>query len=554
MVSATSPSYLDLGGALAACGLIFAAYQLRKPEWVVALGIRGRWQGRLPFVLGLLGLIVMLARVVVAQIPPCYLKYPLNNLWIYEVLAYLLFIASPLALIYFATTKDGLFTENTAERFYDVMLKEISQSNPGRLNAALEILMANFDDICKYAGNDALNRERGQYARAILEVILSDESAIRLVTTKRLDMLVYTFGVAEKHSLSRAQSGTGIPRLVGNLYSDKESFLYKQMEGAGLAIPSNIYDAIFGSPVILNGFNLFAYPAVRFTMRAHLASEEVEVFVECLTKSIETYLVTGEVPARHLNSGISHLSEMFNDSCFKISNQERRGVDTKYSLANEWAVVSRIARFLGNDYLFIATNKQIDEATAQAEAGAADGKFSSNTTINDGIAAAIYMAFEQLAYCDKSVDVYHTVVQLLGGLMFHPTLREGYRKPFEGKLWMKIGQNVRDRYYPAVLRTYLTFFAHCLAWPDQPKGWAEEQTERLRRLLYIDLKPLLDNHDRMVNEAPMKEALLPESMDYVGGQYFYMSGNPGKTKTAIPPPPSDAKSALEGVAINEGVW
>jgi hypothetical protein len=251
---------------------------------------------------------------------------------------------------------------------------------------------------------------------------------------------------------------------------------------------------------------------------------------------------------------LSHLSDIFGDACFKISSAARRGVDTKYSLTAEWAVVNRIARFLGNDYLFIGVNKQLDEGIVQAEAAAAEGKFSSNATINDGIAAALYLAFEQLAYCDRSVDVYHTVLQLLSGMVFRDTLREGYRKPFERKLWAKIGQNGRERHYPAVLRTYLTFFAHCLAWPDQPKGWVEEQTGRLRRLLYIDLKPLLDDNERMVNDVLMREALLPESMDYIDGKYFYVSDSGGKTKTAIPAPPTDAKSALEGIAINESVW
>ncbi|GEM_PF-6334467 len=39
-----TPVYLDLGGALAAFGLIFAVYQLRKPQWELILRIRESWQ------------------------------------------------------------------------------------------------------------------------------------------------------------------------------------------------------------------------------------------------------------------------------------------------------------------------------------------------------------------------------------------------------------------------------------------------------------------------------------------------------------------------------
>jgi hypothetical protein len=44
----TTPVFLDYGGELAAFGLIFAVYQLRREQWDVVLRIRSKWQ-RNPF-------------------------------------------------------------------------------------------------------------------------------------------------------------------------------------------------------------------------------------------------------------------------------------------------------------------------------------------------------------------------------------------------------------------------------------------------------------------------------------------------------------------------
>ena len=62
-----TPIYLDLGGALAAFGLIFAVYQLRKPQWDLVLNIRDKWQGNLFWIFGGIGLLLTLIRVLVSE-------------------------------------------------------------------------------------------------------------------------------------------------------------------------------------------------------------------------------------------------------------------------------------------------------------------------------------------------------------------------------------------------------------------------------------------------------------------------------------------------------
>ena len=114
-----TPIYLDLGGALAAFGLIFAVYQLRKPQWDLVLNIRDKWQGNLFWIFGGIGLLLTLIRVLVSETSIFCLPFPFDIPLFYEIGAYLFFIASPLSLIYFSTRTRGLFNEKTARRSYE---------------------------------------------------------------------------------------------------------------------------------------------------------------------------------------------------------------------------------------------------------------------------------------------------------------------------------------------------------------------------------------------------------------------------------------------------
>ena len=103
MILSDPPVYLDLGGALAAFGLIFAVYQLRKPKWELILRIRRRWQSNLFWIFGGIGLFLVLVRVLLPQEWLQCFPFLFGNPLSYEVAAYLFFIASPVSLLYFST-------------------------------------------------------------------------------------------------------------------------------------------------------------------------------------------------------------------------------------------------------------------------------------------------------------------------------------------------------------------------------------------------------------------------------------------------------------------
>jgi hypothetical protein len=545
-----TPIYLGLGDALAAFGLIFAAYQLRRPQWEVVLRIRPSWQRNLFWIFAGIGLFLILIRVLLSEPSIHGLLFSPATLLFYEVAAYLFFIASPLSLILLSTRVKGLFREKTSRKFYEIMVQTISRTSDDGVNAALQVVLSNFKSICQAAHRYKENEDAGRSARAILDVVLSDDSVVRNLTTKRLDAIQFIFSVVEKCKISRRESSIGIPKIVQNLFYDKESFFYKHLDKEGLALSSNIYSRIFSSPEILTNFDLFGYPTLEFSMRKGVGAVGVSVFIETLSRAITTYLKTGDIPPRHINNGLSHLSEIFDDLCIRISAEEKRGVDTKYSLKDEWWALHLIANFLSHDYPFLAYQEAISQAVTDREKTASEPSFYSDSTINAGIAAVLYKAFEQLSYIDNTHDTYHTVVELLHGLLYEKERKEGYGGPFEKRMWEQIGTNVIKRYYPAALRPYLNFVGLCLASDStREREWIVNQMERMRRLLYVDLKPLLDTNSEMANKEKMKDALLPKSMDYRDGKFTYKFGFGKGEERESSPPPDGAKSALEGVDL-----
>lgn len=71
----------------------------------------------------------------------------------------------------------------------------------------------------------------------------------------------------------------------------------------------------------------------------------------------------------------------------------------------------------------------------------------------------------------------------------------------------------------------------------------------MKRLLAVDLKPLLDADAEMVNKEKMKDVLLSKSMNYENGNFTYRFGLGRGEKKTIPLPTNGAVSALEGVDV-----
>ncbi|MCE9643974.1 hypothetical protein K8Q93_01890 [Candidatus Parcubacteria bacterium] len=538
------PVFFSIGEALASIAILLAVYQFRKEKWSIALRVRSYIVPTV-FSTVLLGVILTTASsFVLVQNPTNMLQ--LSIFW--QVVASV-FIATSVALLLLKASNKRLFNERSARKFYEVMTWELSRPSPERLEIILNALLDNLDAICKAASQNTKS-ELSQSAVAILDVVLGESSLVDVITTKRFDALHYLLVMVEKYALNHRKA-EGVSRIIKNLFIDQNSFLYKHLEMSGLALSSNLYELLFGSPVILANFNLFGWPTLDYKMQKNLNSLQLSVFIKSLSKSIETYLKTDAVPPRYINDGLSHLSEIFQDICFKINTEEERGVDTNYALKDEWWSLHMIARFIGHEYVFLAYQDDLNQDVVDREKTATEASFYSNSTINEGVAAILYKSFEHLTYIKDSNDIYHLVHQLLYGLTYERQYKEGYCVPFEKRMWEQIGNNVINRHYPAALRTYLTSIGFSVASKavGERGGWIGEQTERIRALLYVDLKPLFDRGEKMVNDKKMEDVLLPDGMKYKDGKFIYTMGFGRGPTVEIQEPPSGSVSALEGVNL-----
>ena len=219
-------------------------------------------------------------------------------------------------------------------------------------------------------------------------------------------------------------------------------------------------------------------------------------------------------------------------------------------LKHEWDRLSSIAHFLGHGYPFLVYQDDLNQEIMEGEKSVVEASFNTNSTINAGVAAALYKAFEGLPFIENTTDTYDIVGQLLFGAIYEGSLKKGYREPFLKILWEQMARNVVRRHYPAILRTYLVLMGHYLASePTNGQGWFTEEIERTRRLLYVDLKPLLDTDAEMVNKKKMGKVLLPQLIDYKNGQFTYKFGFGDGPETVISAPPEGSTSALEGVDL-----
>ena len=82
--------------------------------------------------------------------------------------------------------------------------------------------------------------------------------------------------------------------------------------------------------------------------------------------------------------------------------------------------------------------------------------------------------------------------------------------------------------------------------------WARAEMERVRRLLYVDLKPLFEAREKMINDELMEEALLPQVMRYEHGRFYYRGRFGRGTESESAPPSPGASSSLEGVTDRFG--
>lgn len=540
------PVFFSTGEALASIAVLLAVYQIKKEKWSIALKVRSYVE---PLVFSLLfgGITLTIISAFILVKDPKNI-FELSIFW--QTTASVI-VAASIIILFLKANNKNLFSEGTSRKFYEILVWELSRPDQERLTSILLVLLENFDEICCVAARNN-QTDACKDAQAILHVVLGEGSLVDLITTKRLDALSYIFATIEKYKI-RGEYEDGISALIKNLFLNHDSFFYKQIERNGIALSVNIFAQVFGSAEILKNHKLFGWSDFKVPSRIP-DNLEIEVLIQALSTATETYLSSGQVPARHINDGFEKLSGIFGQLCTQIADNQEKGVRNKF-VDGEWWGLHLIAQFLGHDYAFLPRRDgvTINVDVANRESVEPEVSFYADT-IGGAIAATIYKAFEQLSYIDDkddSFDTYHIGGELLHGVEFEGGRNETYRAALEKRIWIQIGRNIKRRHFPAVTRPYLNIMGHWLASDDTGGlAWPAQQAERLRRLLYVDLKPLLDANTKMVNDNEMSAELLPKSVFYQNGEFFRVIGFKRGNDKQISRPLERSESALSGVELD----
>lgn len=514
-----APSFLDLSGALAAAGFIGAIYHFKTPLWALVLRIRSSWQRNLVWMLIGFGLFIMFLRVLFFgnQLIEEYnvLTNPMN----YELTAYLFFIIAPLSFLWFGH-RSKIFSKTNYNHFNSEIIKEIAKGTKENTQAAFELLMINFEDIC--IAIKSTEEEISQSTRSMINIALSDDDIVEILTTKTLDKLIGLFELIEKHKINSDDLPVCLPKIIQNLLLEQQSFFYKHLEINGLAISSNIYNIFFFNN-LTKKFNLLGDPNLSYFGEQEFKAVRIRVYIAALSSFIKAYRGSLNVPPLHITSGLWNLNELLMNLCLKIRNQESLEINTSYGLREEVEGVRIITDFLAK----LETIK--DKATNN------DRMSFQDKTVNSYLAQSISRAVESLAYMKNSTHIYYLVLNLFNGIDLRSENSVGYLAEFENYMWETIAKNVLKGQYPTTLKIYLIYFGMLLV-PNclRSNKWMEDQSERLRKALYVDLKPLLDKDTTMVNGAQMKATLLPENIVYADGNFIYID-NFGKRITIKSP-------------------
>lgn len=508
---ASAPVYFSLGEAVAAFGLIFALYQLTKPSWEIVLRIRPAWQRKLMIRLAALGLGFVFVASVVSQLPLTSLRTGLHPV-LFEILGFLAFIMGPASYFYFATTPYRLFTKTNAMNFFQTLAKEAARANPDRIEAVVNVIYANLDEICTALKKKRIGRQPGspplsedektaEYAAAVFDVILGESSIANYIVTARLDVLLYLLDAVKRNGLRKEQFKVGMRKMLSCLFSNPHSYLYQHLEDTGLALSANIYDEIFGNIELLEALSPLEHWNSSLAAEQAKGEKSLTVFIQAFETAANAYFSKeGTERARHaLRHGFAQLNNF-------LTNIGRKG-----DLAAATERIHEVEFFLNHKYPWAFRNAFKAQRANPLETGT-DPDLSFGASVNAAYAKTLYEFMEMLGHLEVKTDddeesirfyAMHTITHMIDAERNDEF--EATRQEFLKLLWHQIQQN-GDGFYPVMLRVYLLVIGMNLG---GKRGIYVEERARVVEFLHKVIKPKLLAGDRMANKASIEDELLP---------------------------------------------
>jgi hypothetical protein len=321
----------------------------------------------------------------------------------------------------------------------------------------------------------------------------------RCVATGRFSFLLKLLNELQKNKISHKYINSGLKEIFEELFQNKNSFLYRQLDGHGISIVYNLYKIIFSDPYFVTQFKVFngAYHCGFY----HLDEKYLTVYftaLEFALDGLESYIMKCD----------TH-SDMGQEICIafqlvrKYSNELANETFKKDKREESLACLQKIGLFLKHTYTaFSGYEKNAPKASLGMR------------NVNEAYARCFYVFIEALAISTEDCET-NTVGILCD---FHEIIIDDSEIAIKirGLIWQKINVSFNSNeqgYYPAVLRVYLDVIGFE---NDGQTGIIENERKKLVNFLYTSIKPKILANECMkdINKTTFEKALLPQIITF----------------------------------------
>jgi hypothetical protein len=514
--------YFSLGEAVGALGLIFAVHQLVQPSWKITLNIRGEIYKNVSWIFVGLALIAVFASYIIPQIPLDSLPWiEGTSPFFFEGLGFLFFVAAPFSLYFLATKRTGLFRKQRSKIFYQQLLNAVASSRPGYLEAAIDVIYLNLDQITEAAKRARFLRNIHDktepkdiecvFACNVLGVILSEPRVIEYICTSRLDFLFQLFALIKEKRVPASATELSVRQIVTFLLSDKRSYLYQQLGMGGFSVSANLYDHIFFDGYLNAEFGLLDdWYASTITDKDKLLDEQyVAVFLKALGAFCRGYWnsdTRGEITMGALFRPFSRLRDYVRSVSYLIQDEGPIGE------AAFW-------RFNAISHFFLDWMRLYDKALSEGLVQEYDKKVrmkedyprvSMAESMSGEIVLTMFEFLQFLPMTEKPRSTrfltHDSFFSLLGFRVDHSHFE--MRNALLKAIWENIEENVEKGFYPEMLKTYIAM----MWYPTD--DYPDYIIERNKLIDYLEthLVPKLLTGAKMVDGTLMRDALLPNDL------------------------------------------
>jgi hypothetical protein len=533
--------YFSLGDAVAALALVFAVTQLADDSWGMTLRIKGKIKSNAVWFLLTLGLATTLVSALLPQ-PSTTNIYVYENPLFWQIIAFLSFASAPFVLRHIGTHRKRLFNKSTARRYRQVLLAAYSTGDDKQIKAATDIILASLDSVVDSIKEKPfkitlqmrllsqinknklgtkfvqwLNKRQAmrmskelekedtspsQYAYSLFDTALTDKIVSNYIATKRIDFIWnFTKTIVNKRLDGRSLRG-GFNSIVSQLFTDSNSYLYRQSEYQGTGRFAPVNNLIFGSKYLAQSFEpIRAWSHVR--TGTDIKSEDcVEVFLRALESTIKNDAFNNWQVGESVGLAMYELVEYAGKLVYSSDD----------SLNEHHMALWRIQQFFDRGFLDLYSKALKAGKVSDIEKSAPKGEKYRQQSLTATYAECYVDFLSELSRNQKHDMSLHGLVVLSLDELLENASYNSIRDTFNEYAWEAIEHSVGQGFYP----TFVSVYIRIMYFKGSRDGaWTKLERAKLMKYVNGELKKKIKARTMMNNERDyMEDFLLPYEMKY----------------------------------------